>query len=143
VKIILLTGNPRTGKTTTFNMVYDQLTQGMSPLPTKYKIKGGSANDFECTLMYKRKDIAIFSMGDHLHRIYEAIIKYINKDVLIIAHSKGGYVMDKIPRNIARYRSPPHSLHCVINKTVSRNPNNNAMNIANNTIDCQTIISNI
>lgn len=132
MKIILLTGRPNTGKTTTLNMVYNQLTQGMTNPPHKQIIQGGSANDFECVFQnnntINNKTVAIFSMGDILYMIYDAIIRYMNNsDVLIVAHSQGGYIKDKLIQTITN-NNPPH---CVIKKT------------ANNANDCQNIINNI
>lgn len=107
-------------------MVYAQLTQGMSNPPPKQTIPNAPATDFECTLSYKGKSVAIFSLGDTLYRIYEAIIKYSNVDVLIIAHSQGGNTKNSFPMTVGSYPQ-----HCVIHKTNS------------NANDCQNIISHI
>jgi broad-specificity NMP kinase len=94
MKIILLSGAPNCGKTTTLNLVYDQMTSGMPSLPTKTRI-GENPMDFECEFDYKEKRVAIFTVGDYLYSITkpnlrEAVIKYSRVDVLILAHSTGG-----------------------------------------------------
>jgi tRNA uridine 5-carbamoylmethylation protein Kti12 len=126
MRIILLTGKPHSQKTTTLNMVYAQLTQGIKNPPPKQKIKNAPAADFECILSYKGNSVAIFSLGDILYRVYEAIIKYSNVDVLIIAHSQGGNAKNSFSKVVGSFTQ-----HCVIHKTTS-NPN-----------DCQNIISHI
>jgi GTPase SAR1 family protein len=125
MKIILLVGPPSTGKTTTLNDLYAQLTQGLPNPPPKIPIAPPA--DFECVIPYQGKQAAIFSMGDTEYRNYEAIIKYCGiVDVLILAHSTDGSGKMRLPTIIAA--CPQHHL---IPKTI------------NNAADCQSIISNI
>jgi hypothetical protein len=125
MKIILLSGAPHSGKTTTLNLVYNQMTSGMPSLPTKTN-PGGSSRDFECVFVYRGKQVAIFTMGDVLYRLTEAVIKYIHVDVLILAHSTGGSTRNTFAASVGKY--PPH---VVVQKT-----NNNQQ-------DCATIISHV
>jgi len=130
MKIVLLAGNHSTGKTTTLNLVYDQLILGMKNPPPKAKIQFGSPSDFESSpLLYNKKTVAIFSLGDILYRIYDAIIKYCGTvDVLIIACRTGGTEFNAL---VATVQGCPQ--HQVIYKTP----------LANNNADCQTIINSI
>ncbi len=87
MKIILLSGNPNTGKTSTLNLVYDELISlGGTILTAKSKL-GGNQNDFECLLKFNSKVVAIFSMGDYKYICYEAVAKYSNCDYLVLAYS--------------------------------------------------------
>lgn len=124
MKIILLVGKPNTGKTTTFNLLYDEMVgQNANILKKKSKL-GGSDADFECTLIYRNKEVALFSMGDYLNQCTEAIIKYSNKDVLILAYS------DKFSTNLKNIIKR-YSHHSIVRKT------------SNNANDVATIISKI
>jgi len=125
MKIILLSGAPHSGKTTTLNMVYDQMTSGMSPLTVKTKLVG-DPNDFECDFVYQGKQVAIFTMGDLLYCLTLAIIKYSQMDVLILAHHTGGPKWNDFVTNVMNC---PH--HIIVPKTI------------NNQQDCATIISHI
>jgi len=130
MKIILLSGNHSIGKTTTLNLVYDQLIQGMQNPPPKKKIQFGSPDDFESSpLQYNGKTVAIYSLGDTLYRVYDAIIRYCGTvDVLIIACRTGRSEFDAL---VATVQGCPQ--HQVIHKT-SR---------AKNKADCQSIINSI
>jgi hypothetical protein len=127
MKIILLMGPPRSQKTTTLNMLYALLTQGLSNPPPKMLIQNIPAPDFECVIPYNGKNVAIFSMGDILYRTYDAIIKYCPiADVLIIAHSTSGNGKMRLFTSVNAYPQ-----HYVVVKTT------------NNAADCQNIISKI
>jgi len=111
MKIILLSGEPNKGKTSTLNLLYDKITQnGMENIIVKRKQLGNQKNDFECVLTYKNKEIAIFSMGDYLNACIDAIIKYSNRDVLVLAYSE--IFNKKLDKIIGDF-----SYHCVIRKT--------------------------
>ena len=88
MKIIFLEGKPNTGKTTTLGIVYDLITNGMNPLPTKTPL-GGDQNDFECIVNYNGQNVAIYTMGDFSTYLSKAITKYDNQgcDVFICALS--------------------------------------------------------
>lgn len=88
MKIILLSGKPHTGKTTTLNLVYDQLNPNTTKIPLGWK-------DFKCVFQYKNKNgieqkIAIYSLGDYTSNCIEAIIEYsgLDVDILILAYSE-------------------------------------------------------
>ena len=126
MKIVLLTGAQKSQKTTTIEMVYQNLIQGMQNPPPKKQLPYGT-NDFECVLPHPKGDVAIFSLGDTLDRMYEAIIKYSNVHCLIMAHSQiGGSVMMGFLACVSQFPQ-----HVVIKKT------------NNNLIDCHTIINRI
>jgi hypothetical protein len=132
MRIILLSGNPHSGKTPTLNMVFNKLTTGMNPLPLRSPISNSSPNDFECRFMYqspvtnKQEDVAIFSLGDWIYRITEAIFKYSTVDVLILAHSRCGSDSITFATNMAQFPQ-----HCVIPKTT------------NNNSDCAAIVAKV
>lgn len=138
MKIILLSGKPKTGKTTTFKVLYDQMTKGMKNPPIKHRILN-SVNDFQCMpFLYKSKKVALFSLGDIMYLVYEAIIKYSEVDYLILAHSQGGSQMDRISAAVEQYDQ-----HCLIPKTVSKPNASQQTKDADNMKDCQNIIAAI
>jgi len=136
MKIILLSGDPNTGKTTTFHTLYDQLTQGIKNPPPKQG--GKKRGDFHCVLKYKGKQVALHSHGDIMHIVYRAIIMYSEVDYLILAHSIGGREMNRIRNAVLKYTQ-----HCLISKTVSKSTISKQIWNANNLKDCQKIIKAI
>jgi hypothetical protein len=126
MRIILLTGQANSGKTTTLNMVYANLTAGITNPPPKQPIQYGSPDDFECIVNYKNKNVAFFTLGDVLYRIQYAVLKYSQADVLILAHRQKGNTMNDYAQEIKKYPQ-----HHVVNKT------------KNNSNDCNTIIGYI
>jgi tRNA uridine 5-carbamoylmethylation protein Kti12 len=127
MKIILLSGKPYTGKSTTFNLLYDKITQnGTKNIVSDKKELGNPKNkDFECVVKYnKEKEVAIYSMGDYYGECINAIIKYANRDVLVLAYSKKfAKELDKLIGSFSH--------HCVIRKSSS------------NEKDCESIISEL
>jgi len=132
MKIILLTGNHKTGKSTTFDVLYNMLTKCMKNPPVKQPIRTGSPEDFQCVIKYKCKKIALYSHGDTLYLIHEAIIRYSEVDYLVLAFSLGGADYQQVLNFIVN-NCPQHT---VINKTVSTNAANQ---VADNKIDCAAI----
>ncbi|MDR0443829.1 MAG: hypothetical protein LBH44_10520 [Treponema sp.] len=120
MKIILLSGNKSTGKTSTFHMLYDELTKGVKNPPKK--IMEGGSRDFQCVLPYKGKKVALHSHGDLLYRVYYAPIIYSEVHYLILAHSKGGIYKNWII-NLVKKKTK-HAKHKLITKTVSNNKAN-------------------
>lgn len=124
MKIILLYGLPNTGKTTTFNLVYDKLIEfGAQEAEAKTPL-GKNPKDFKTILKYQGKNVAVFSMGDYYRQCRRAINDYAKCDYLILAYS------DKFKWNLkdAIARDPKN---CVIAKT------------SNNAEDAKAIISAI
>jgi hypothetical protein len=131
MRIILLTGAPHSQKTTTLNDVYAQLTIGVSNPPLKQPIQYGSSNDFECIVPYRNTagqmlNVAIFSLGDTLYRVQEAVVKYSLADVLILALNQNGNTKVAYAQRVQNC-----SQHKVVPKTGSNNT------------DCQTILGYI
>lgn len=90
MKIIMLSGAPNSGKTTTLNLVYDHLTKiaGANIIRPKTRL-GGDPKDFECELDYKGRNIVFYTMGDFRHLLRQQIVNYAAKavDILIVANS--------------------------------------------------------
>lgn len=87
MKIILLSGKPNTGKTTTIGITYENLVkQGASVIKAKEPL-GKNPMDFEAVLCYRGKTIAIYSMGDFYWKCRGAIKKFAKCDYLILAYS--------------------------------------------------------
>jgi hypothetical protein len=130
--MIMLYGDTNTGKTTTLNDVFDKITKGMEPLPAKILLNAWL--DFEVIFPYKGKMVAIYSAGDTLRDIKEAIRKYATQcDVLILAYSdkfKRDYKPDLF--NLA-WQLVEDVQRCVIYKT--------AANDADNAATCKNIIA--
>ena len=85
--IIVLSGNPNSGKTTTMNVVYDELiSKGATVVHKKVQV-GGNAMDFECVVNYKGKLVAMCSMGDYLMHCCFAAVRYAYCEKLILAYN--------------------------------------------------------
>lgn len=118
MKVILLSGAPSSGKTTTLNKVYDELI-GLGAIPLRPKKQlGGNPNDFECVLTYMAKQIAIFTMGDFAIEVIHAMSFYegMGCDVLIVANSNKTTPI----KRLNRYPSNAH-----IRKTMPLNDKSN------------------
>ncbi len=111
MKIIMLSGSSSSGKTTTLNLVYDQLYNWGAKINIQKKQLGGNPNDFECELHYQTQRVAIFTMGDYSNRVTDAMSIYsqLGCDVLICACN------DKFVRPYSAINNYPNSI--VFNKT--------------------------
>ncbi len=120
MRIILLSGKPNTGKTTTLNIVYNDLVnQGGITIKNKLQL-GKNPMDFKTILKYHGKTVAIFSMGDYYWQCRRAINDYAKCNYLILAYS------DKFKWNLkdAIARDPKN---CVIAKTSNNAEDANAV----------------
>jgi tRNA uridine 5-carbamoylmethylation protein Kti12 len=122
MKIILLSGNPNSGKSTTLNLVFDTITANGTKniIAGKTVIGNPNQKDFKCVVQYNNKEVGIFTMGDYYIEIIKAIIAYANMDVLILAYSA------KFKANLDTYIKSC-ACHCVIKKTTSNNADCNAI----------------
>lgn len=85
--IILLSGNSNSGKTTTMNVVYEELiSKGATVVRSKVQV-GGNVRDFECVVKYKGKLVAMYSMGDYLMHCCFAAVRYASCDKLVLAYN--------------------------------------------------------
>lgn len=65
MKIVILHGKHNCGKTTTFNLLYDEIiARGAEIIMPKKDLP--ARKDFECILKYKEKKVALFSLGDYM-----------------------------------------------------------------------------
>jgi hypothetical protein len=110
MKLILLSGKPQTQKTTTLNLLYDEIIKNGGNVLVPKKQVGGNKNDFTCVLKYKSKKIVIYTMGDYLWGCVETIIEYSNVDILIMAYS------DKFSYNLSSIVSK-YNHHSIVHKT--------------------------
>ena len=88
MKVVILHGKHNSGKTTTFNHLYEELLSRKAEVcESKRELPG--RDDFECVLKYNDKKIALFSLGDYMFAIGSAVGYYTraNCDVLVVAHS--------------------------------------------------------
>jgi len=134
MKIIILSGPNRCGKTETMKLVYDNLISLGAIIVAKKTQAGASPRDFECVLEYQNKKIALYSMGDRAREIIKAIIRYKNYNpkinVLIICCNT------RLKKPIPFARNNSNSLH-IVNKNV--NPKSNRS--ADDANKCAQIIS--
>ena len=88
MKIIILHGKHNSGKTTTFNDLYEKLLAN-GAIITNPKKELPAKDDFECIINYKGKKVALFSLGDYMFAIGSAVGYYtkVECDILAIAHS--------------------------------------------------------
>jgi hypothetical protein len=138
MKIILLTGSPHCGKTSTMENVYEDLTKNMKNKPIKEPIPKTAQKDFQCQMTYKNKKIAIFSAGDSLILILMAIFKYSEVDYLILPFSQGKKEGDKakIIKNFIAVKQHTHINKMVCKKSASSKDKETA-----NKNDCKKIIT--
>ena len=89
MKIILLSGKPNTGKTHALLSLYEKL-KGNDKCDVGPKKQIYNGPDFECVLECKTngKKGAIYSHGDTQYLFFENLIKYADRDILIIAYSQ-------------------------------------------------------
>jgi tRNA uridine 5-carbamoylmethylation protein Kti12 len=127
MKIILFSGAPNTGKTTTLNLLYNKVTENgtRSILVAKSVLGNPKSNDFRCVVKYNNKKVGMFTMGDYFGSFIKAIIAYANCDVLILAYNN--IFKAKLDEEIKNN----YTFHCVVPKTIS------------NETDCDTILSKI
>lgn len=119
MKIIMLAGESNSGKTQTLNGVYDCIVNSSQIVQAKSQV-GGNEDDFECVLKYKNKHIALYTMGDYLSACYEAIIKYADKDILLMAYNiQFAAGLDKTVKK--------NKNHIVVNKTKNNQNDINAI----------------
>ena len=142
MRIILLSGRGKAGKTTTFHKIYDLLTRGMNPLPAKTPIRNGNTTgDFESEFLYKETQIALYSAGDYMiDDVVLAIVKYSHVGCLVLAHSNDGAERKKISAALAAFQSPPQS-HRLVAKTVCGPNAGLAAEDAANAADAATVVS--
>jgi hypothetical protein len=89
MKIIVLTGQEKVGKTTVLNLVYDDLIDSTKPNPWNIihrKSTKGNPNqrDFSCVLEKNGKKIAFYTMGDYATHVIGAIDIFIGLDIEIL-----------------------------------------------------------
>lgn len=135
---IVLKGVGDSGKSTTLNLVFEELTSSRYIRTISYQIPLGNPinRDFEAeVILTDHRIIAFYTMGDY-DKMY--ILKAINRfrdrkiDVLIMAsnqnlHAHFDFVVSNFP-------------HTIVNKTVS-DPVIESNNVINNLQDCGTILS--
>jgi ABC-type branched-subunit amino acid transport system ATPase component len=87
MNIIVLVGPNSCGKTTILNIVYDNLILNGATVTVNKQLLGGNPKDFSAILNWKKKKIAIFSMGDLSKALVSAVLNYNQQrcDVMICA----------------------------------------------------------
>ena len=84
MKIIVVKGNPNSGKTSSIRLVYDILLYLGAEIDIARKY-GKIHIDFDTELLYNGKRIAISSAGDVLKNMHSTISKHQDCDILIMA----------------------------------------------------------
>ena len=84
MKIIVVKGNPNSGKTTSIRLVYDILLYLGAEIDIARKY-GKTHIDFDTELLYNGKRIAICSAGDVLKNIHKTINRHEGCDILVTA----------------------------------------------------------
>ena len=86
MKIIVVKGNPNSGKTTSIRLVYDLLLYMGAEIAVA-RTSEKPHTDFDAELLYDEKRIAISSAGDVLKNMRKTIANYKehNSDILIMA----------------------------------------------------------
>lgn len=137
MKIVALEGYDSCGKSTTLNLVYDELVHNLgSRIMSPKSVLGNPIHkDFECIVIYKAMKIAFFTMGDFSRESTDAIKKYENLgvDILIIA------INNKFVNPLKLIIT---FLHIIVPKTIANPKNSTNIDLAN-IGDSNTIISHI
>lgn len=138
MRVIILRGNGDSGKSTTLNLVFDELTTSRYVARSSPKTPIGNPinRDFEAEVtLTDKRIIAFYTMGDYDVKYIKTAIKRFHEskiDVLIIASNSNLFThFDFIITNF------PHN---IVSKTVS-NPINDVNNAICNLQDCGTILS--
>jgi hypothetical protein len=133
MRIIALRGGNSCGKTTTLNLVYDDIINKNGGVSTSKKQEGGDKKDFSDIVNYKGLKIAFFTMGDFSIHTINAINKYdgLGVDVLVLASNI------KFVKPIRLIMSYTHNL---INKTIA---SNHSLEATTNQSDAAIIFSMI
>ncbi|MBQ8493745.1 MAG: hypothetical protein IJ464_05640 [Alistipes sp.] len=84
MKIIVVKGNPNSGKTTSIRLVYDLLLYEGATI-SKARGLGKTYTDFDTELLYDGKRVAISSAGDVLKNIHKTINRHEGCDILVTA----------------------------------------------------------
>ncbi len=84
MKIIVIKGNPNSGKTTSIRLVYDILLY-LGAKIDKPRNSGKIYADFDTELLYNKKQVAISSAGDLLKNIHKTVSDHDGCDILITA----------------------------------------------------------
>ena len=136
MKIIALKGGDSTGKSSTLNLVYDDLLfSGATIINLKKGLGNAAQKDFECILIHSSNQLAFYTMGDYAKKTVEAIKKYhlLGVDILIVA-TNDKFVIPTV--EILKYPN------VILTKTVA-SPKNKANNLAANQLDCAIILASI
>ncbi len=86
MKLILLSGPSKCGKTTTFNKLQEKLISELGGTKLHYE-QINNSKDFQSVIKINDKQIAVFSMGDLKNECIKAILKYLGVDILILAYN--------------------------------------------------------
>lgn len=136
MKIVALKGGDSTGKSSTLNLVYDDLVgSGATIINPKVVLGNPAQKDFECVLLYSSKQIAFYTMGDYAKNTIASIKKYnlLCVDILILA-TNDKFVTPTV--EIVKYPN------VILPKTLA-SPKNKANNLIANQGDCLIILGNI
>lgn len=137
-KIIVLTGQSNCGKSSTLNLVYDQIfSKGAKIIIPKKTLGDPNQKDFTTVLDYKGRRIAFYTMGDYSDNLINDAIEFYNTqnydvDILVIAFSVKISWSKDVFFELSKYQS------FLIPKTVVTNP---TLESISNQNDAKLIIS--
>jgi hypothetical protein len=134
MKVIMLLGPSNKGKTTTMNLLYDELARYEENIVCPKSQLGGNPKDFECILKYDGKLVALYSMGDFSTCIIPAISAYEEKKCDVLVYTCN----DKFTRPKERIKKYPGSV--IIPKSIGDNCEDRDMK---NHVDKNKLIAHI
>jgi len=137
MKIIFLSGKSKCGKTPTLEMLYNKLSDVTGQKPKKIDIFDDN-KDFCCVFNYKKKKVAVFSSGDTLSIIIEAVFLYSYVDCLIMAFNSDSIRKDELLKKVSVYKHNKHIEKTVCKKNATQKDKDNA-----NSKDCNKIFKAI
>jgi hypothetical protein len=119
MKIIFLSGKKKCGKTPTFEMLYNKLSDVTRQKPKKIDLFGDN-KDFCCVFNYKKKKVALFSSGDSLPIIIDAVFLYSYVGCLIMAFNSDGIRKTDLLNSVSRYKHNKHIIKTVCKKNATQ-----------------------
>ena len=124
MKLILLQGPSHCGKTEIFIKLRETLLSDFKCSELHFESINKS-RDFQSVIKINNKQIALFSMGDLKGECYNAIIKYLGVDVLVLPQSDGRIsILNGIPmklnyNKITGEEPPAHVMLTMTKKTTA------------------------
>ena len=126
MNVIMLVGGNSCGKTATLNIVYKKLFSNNKGISTNRQQLGNDPNDFLDIVLFSKKQIAFFTMGDYSYKVKGAMIDFNTQGVNVLVCACNNRFVKPF-KQIQKY--PSH--HIIIKTLASATITQSTANIAN------------